>query len=766
MIQRRPAPDRALTRGRNQCSPLTYDLRPVAPWVVLAFCPLVVHWPELVGWLTANPLYFESGLTVGGSDGVLPGYPWIDGNAGVTIQALGRLVVKDWIRGVFPWWNPYSGVGLPLAAELQPGAFFFPFVFLLGLFNGVLYLKIAMQMIAGVVTYALLRELRLGRRAGLVGALLFQLNGTFAWFSDAPIMPIAFLPLFLFGIERSWRLSEEGQTGGWPWIAIAVAYSIVACFPETAYVDGLLALAWACVRLAESKRRPLFIRKVVGGGVLGMMLAAPAILPFVEYLGQTDLAAHSVVGHLGLQPKHFAMLLFPYIYGTIFWHGQYELWGTFVGGYCGICLILLAGIALASGGRERRLRWVLVLWIALAIAKAGNAPGVALMFNQIPLVRLTEFFRCAQPTWEMAAIVLAALALDDWHRGETPRIPGLLLVGIVIVLLSTAALIAGWDTIAALVSVRGYSPFLWTSLAGGFGTAAAIAVLFAMGRSRAPSLVLCGLIVVNATALFSVPVFSGTRNLTLDLPAVTFLQQNLRLSRFYTMGALAPNYGAFFGIASVNHNSMPVPQRWVDYIRQHLDPGADSTTFNGSYPPPLPWGESRPEALRRRLTAYSDIGVRYVVTPPDSDPFIDPAGSGSVNPHPALVYRDPVVSIYELLNVAPYFQAPGGECELKFSERLAVHARCSLPAKLVRRELYYPGWRADVNGHNVRLQARDSLFQELDLPAGESLVRFSYAPPGFGYAVFIFLLGAAGLFGRLCGIALFHRKGYRILEPE
>ncbi len=71
---------------------------------------------------------------------------------------------------------------MPLAAAMQPGAFFLPFIMLLGLFDGLVLLKISMQVIAGIATYGLLRTLGLGRWASCLGGVLFQLSGIFAFF--------------------------------------------------------------------------------------------------------------------------------------------------------------------------------------------------------------------------------------------------------------------------------------------------------------------------------------------------------------------------------------------------------------------------------------------------------------------------------------------------------------------------------------------------------------------------------------------------------
>ena len=148
-----------------------------------SFCcfyfPFAVQVPFWLLGLSTDPIWFYSSIISGTH--LVPGSPFLDPNAGFTSEALGHLVAWDWVHGVIPWWNPYTGIGVPLAGELQPGAFFLPFNLLLLLKEGVLWQRIAMQIIAGLATYALLRELGLSRLAAFLGGALFAVNGVIAW---------------------------------------------------------------------------------------------------------------------------------------------------------------------------------------------------------------------------------------------------------------------------------------------------------------------------------------------------------------------------------------------------------------------------------------------------------------------------------------------------------------------------------------------------------------------------------------------------------
>jgi hypothetical protein len=137
---------------------------------------------------------------------------------------------------------------MPLAGELQPASFFLPFTFLFLLPEGLLWQKICMQVIAGMGTYALLRELGLSRLASLLGGALYALNGTISW-SPGPAAVycgLAFLPLQFLGVEIARKVTKGPLSV--IVFGLAIGWSLLAGFPESPYIGGLLVLAWAIYR--------------------------------------------------------------------------------------------------------------------------------------------------------------------------------------------------------------------------------------------------------------------------------------------------------------------------------------------------------------------------------------------------------------------------------------------------------------------------------------------------------------------------------------
>lgn len=96
---------------------------------------------------------------------------------------------------------------------------------------------------------------------------------------------------------------------------------------------------------------------------------------------------------------------------------------------------------------------------------------------------------------------------------------------------------------------------------------------------------------------------------------------------------------------------------------------------------------------------------------------------------------------------------PGGRCHLTVIDREHMHASCLGPARLIRRELMFPGWTARVNGHPAvignRLEAltvRDSeIFQAVTLPAGVSDIVWRYLTLHINAIAAIFIAGVLEL---------------------
>lgn len=744
-------------------------------WLILtlALLPLLVRLPEALGLVHSNALGYTGGLGLA-SPGFVAGLPTIDPNIGFTSQALGSQAAQQWFSGQIPWWNPYEGVGMPLAGEMQSAAFF-PLTLLLIVPWGQTLFHLCLQMLAGVATYYLLRQLRLSRTASMTGAVLFEFNGVFAWLANAVVNPVPFLPLLLLGVERAFVSAQSAGTErwsrrvvartlveGWAWIAVALALSLLAGFPEVAYLDGLLAALWVVARLFALRgwlARGWFALKLGLGCVVGVAIAAPPLVAFADYLrvANTGLHAHGAASAT-LPPLSLAQFLHPYIYGAIFQFttpdGLMISWGN-IGGYLGATVAFLALLGVFAR-RDLALRMALLLWIVFAVGRSVGAEPFAALFNKIPLMDTVAAYRYANASWILAAIVLGAFAIDGWRGSRRDKLTATLCAIATLGGLSLGSLWLALPTLRALSQ----NPLFSKKAAVGsvaLEWGAILLLLAALLLSRdvgarsadaraggSPQTLLMGVIAMALTiGYFFYPTLANPRQVTIDTAAVRYLQAHSGYQRFVTLGPFAPNYGSYFDVASVNHNDVPASQRWANYVQAHLDPYANPNLFlNMPSPPGAP---SFGDEVATRLPAYEAVGVKYVVTSPGERPFTALPASE----RPTLVYQDGVMWIYQTQAPAPLFSAESAGCQTQIASWTDATTTCATPATLVYRSLADAGWHATVNGHAVTITGDGALFQQIALPAGRARVTFWYAPP---HATAALLAAGAGLLALLVAL--------------
>lgn len=86
-----------------------------------------------------------------------------------------------------------------------------------------------------------------------------------------------------------------------------------------------------------------------------------------------------------------------------------------------------------------------------------------------------------------------------------------------------------------------------------------------------------------------------------------------------------------------------------------------------------------------------------------------------------------------------------------------IRARVEMESEgtLILADTYYPGWRAWLNGAEVRIHRADCAFRAIKAPAGRSLVEFRFLPVSFRIGLFGGIIGWASLFT----LALLRKSG-------
>ena len=703
-------------------------------WAAVLLFPLLLNSAELLNFFKADPVLRFSYLQSSAVPGPLNIHASFDPSIGSVFQPLGRRAADELLHGRLPWWNSDEGIGAPLAGQMSPGALY-PFILLEALPNGQTVLDVFVQIIAGVFTLLLAYRLKLGLFAASVAGVLFEANGTFAWLNAGWCYPLPFLPLLLYGIELTLSSVLRERLLGTMLVALAVSISISAAMIEVAYLDGLLGVAWALLRIAQTRVVARLMRLLVGA-LLGLMIAMPILIAFADYLRVSYVGGHTgQQGGTGYGIVVLAQVVLPYVLGPIFYHDS---------GYAGIAMLLFA-ICGMFGRYLRALRVTLAAWAVVAI---GASSGV-LIFNDvllaIPGVKYAAYARYIDGSWELALTLLAAFFVYDVSMGAG-RLWIRYTVATASVLFAVAlGIIGGQAFVQNALAIPGYGTWCWLSAIW------AAIVLEAMWAMTIRGLTTRGRLVIVAAALifeaslnYVIPTFGLPTSVVLSESPVAFLRSHLGLQRFYSFGPIFPNYGSYYGIAELDDLELPVAATWANYTAKHLDGLAAQGALLGQHF----------DQLRQNMEAYESAATRYVVVRRSNLPDFQAAFHNATDV-PSLAYSDDFLQIYELPHPSSYFSAPG--CVLVSDSRERLTAQCAHLSVLVRRELYLPGWSATVNGGAKEVSETGEVFQAVPLPSGSSSIVFSFVPPfmEFGYIV--------------CGLALlalaYQTREYIRLKP-
>ena len=80
------------------------------------------------------------------------------------------------------------------------------------------------------------------------------------------------------------------------------------------------------------------------------------------------------------------------------------------------------------------------------------------------------------------------------------------------------------------------------------------------------------------------------------------------------------------------------------------------------------------------------------------------------------------------------------------------------PALFYISDTYFPGWKAMVNNHETKIYRANYNFRAVLVPAGKSILEFSYIPSTFLLGVWISVISGIGLIS----IGMSHKKVYTV----
>ena len=676
--------------------------------------------------------------------------------------------------GRIPLWNPYLYSGAPFVADIQSGVFY-PInllAFLLApelTYRTMELLAVAHFFLAGASMYLCLRFLRregrIGRLAALAGAVAFMFSDLFVThFGNLNLIAVAaWLPLIFLCYHRALTDGDLGWAlGAGAALGVAALAGHIQPLLHILLLLGLYLLYRVALALREGPRAVLTLVGLAALVlILGLGLAALSLLPAYEMSQLTRRAqiSYSEASQYSLAPAELVGLLIPGVLGR----GVEDYWAPWPRvevGYIGVLPLILALLAILLwhdrlSDLTRFFAGLAVLALILALGSYAILHGW--LYRWVP-----GFDQVRAPArfiylLDFALAALAALGLDlllhplprmarRTFRGLMRAAPwAFLLLAATTGSIAYATLLLGQDRDPIVfrriaTAINGLALFL---LLLGASLALLMARSYGRLRGRAFGLLALGLIGLD---LFSLGAYVdlGHEDPTANFhrpEAIAFLKGD---PSFYRVEVRPESWGAWSPNASLLHGLHDVggiynPLILADYQRY--------------------W-----ESLTDRSTPlYDFLNAKYVIGPKDFalpwDKFIpvfddDPQVNIYLNqralPRALVVYRSVVVPDHEAAWAAihqpgfdpattvvleggkPLLGPPGQTTRLDITRydlnEIRLRVATTAEGYLVLSEVYYPGWRAYLDGREVEVLRANYAFRALHLPPGDHQVRLVFDP--------------------------------------
>ena len=689
------------------------------------------------------------------------------------------------VRGSLPLWNPFLACGIPHVASMA-SASFFPLRLLVapldpfaarGLF------ALIKLFLTGLFTYFYVRRLGVSRSGATLSAMAFSFSAfMIAWLGHPHTNTMMWLPLLLALIEGEFAGSDPpGSTRRWVGFALATGAMQLGGHPPTAVHVSACVGAYFLFRLASAEaagRRGRLVAGIVTAGIAGMLLAAPQVLPFLEYYFHSSAPASTELlqrSSSHLPPQSFVFSLLPHVGGTpaegfeilAGWLGL-KVWHNFNerAGFFGVTTLVLAFLALLS--RRDGVRGFYGVLGLVCAAVAFGLPPLGWILGPLPIIGDIDHTRLLG-IGAFAGAVLGGFGLDHLGRGEHERRRLVAFVGI-------------WFGAAGMLG------WLWGRLAPEFEHAEYLRYVALQYAIFVATLLIVSLAMMSnnhrrlvrgtCVALASVELlwFAFDYNPSIEradyypeTPGIRVLRGDPSLFRVMALNKVLPaNTALMFDLYDARGRDYMSVARYEELIRGE---SGDFDFFNITYalPPAMfslnlkyvmtPGDYELPEAEFERIY-HSEISIyrlrnfveramilRNVEIEPDPIDLGKRMRLHAFSAQQVLLLEEPVT--LEWSQSAP---VPGVEDAVRIvayeSDRVEIDAALETAGFLLLLDTYFPGWMAYVDGQRVRIHRADYNFRAVALPAGESRVSFEYRPTSFSLGLCLSLMSAGWIAAR------------------
>jgi hypothetical protein len=684
------------------------------------------------------------------------------------------------LHQTIPYWNPYIFGGMPYLAHFE-STIFYPLGFLFYLVSpekAYGYTMFLHFCLAGFFMYLLTRSLGLSEVGGFIASAIFVCNGFLMAILFlghlSPVESYIWLPLVIYFLNRAVQsptLWASAMIAGGLW-----GIQILAGAPQDAFYTFMAsALFLLCMAKGGKDMKPSVIRLLsiallvflVGAG-----LSSVQIIPALELIHESvrasldsyewsTLASYPVQGVITILMPHF----FGNYADDSMWVGNVPWSIPQQNLYLGVLPVVLLGFLSFRGRVEKRivLFGVLLAGVSLILAFGHNTP----IYKVVYLLPGFDRFRAPSKIlvlWAFSMALLAGIGMDGLFSylrgGSIKRLCPLLLS---VLSLVTLVLVFHYAPSAVL---KIFSPFvLADAIPGKMADAArliasetqrlslaasCILFLILLLRKRVISqslgaALLCALLLVDLGTVHGKAVrhddaiYATIGSIKKNVDAQLRQDRSLfRVGSFrYRLGA---NLEMVLGYQTVGGFTALFPSRYYDYMTRYSENRLPEGWVS------LFYGVTKHHVFMDLLNVKYEIahGEKYISL---RDSYLPRA---FLVPGATLLRKDEVLDYLSGTNFDPrrsilfekedFAPAPSpvsfgsssvsGAVEINRyrPDRLMLTTEASQASYLFLGEMFYPGWKAFIDGHSTRILRGNYLFRVLEVPEGHHRVRLEFDP--------------------------------------
>jgi hypothetical protein len=743
----------------------------LAPVDILLSYPL---WEEEYAGVSAqNPLL---------SDQVFMGYPWL---------AIAKREIQT--SGSIPLWNPYTLTGQPLVANAQ-SALAYPGNLLLFFFepDRVVVLRALFNLfIAGFFTYLLCIELGIGFTGSLLAGGAFMLCGPIiVWLGHSVSNVLAVFPVQMWAVEKYIRSRQRMR-----WLGVlgfAVALSLLGGHPETTFHAGLLMGVYYLARLFQEnfngKERTLSLFGAAGAAILALLISGVQLVPFLELLAQSSTlqTGRSMGGQNWLYSPdwmpNIATLVtawIPQFFGSpvrrnytwpfpIFQNYNEQSF------YLGMIPLALGAAAIFALTKRRKIALLAVLGL-VCLAIAWRLPGFEI-FNHVPplSLMLNKRFKMFFPFFFalLAGFGVDALTSGDRKISTHARISAALMLSAGVGMYAFLFVMGKFSAVPA-------QPFLHHLVIRVFNlnnphvlipaVCALLALLFlgcavlfsTPARLVKPVLLVFAIIELVAVAWGYNPAVAPDLSFP-ETATIRKLQSEAQPFRVISRRIFPENTGILYQIAQVEGYDLPIVRRYSDLYYAQGGVGSDYRQMWSADWPLVDWLN-----VKYVFSAEEIHLSKYTLV--DQGPGFYLYQNQHALPRAYMVYQYTVMADEQALstmvsgdfefanNVLLDRELPaearqgirGGTAKSQVritdyrAENATITVETEKPGLLVMSDLWFPGWKARLDGAETGIYRANYTYRAVIVPAGAHTILFSYQPASFATAIFMTILGLA-----------------------